>query len=154
MKRFYGFTTMVALLVAMLALTHTSAQASTLSQATCTPAMLKGNYQFLAPVTIQVSAGTVVALPEKYITTSPAAYASQGTVSFDEQGHVSLQATADHNGKLSEPMVYDGTYTFNDPCTAHVILANDSTFDVRIVQSQNQQRMVSTTPGFVVSPAR
>ena len=47
-----------------------------------------------------------------------------------------------------------GKYTTNANCTAKVTMTNHAMFDVRIVQAGNQQRIVSTTPGFILISAQ
>jgi hypothetical protein len=151
MKRFYTMIVLIALLMVATSLTSKPAKANLLGQTDCSPANLLGEYLFFAPTTIVVGPGTVVAIPEVYLNTSPAAYASQGIVRFDGNGHVTLEALADLHGQLATPLSYDGDYTVNTNCTAKVTFANGTLFDVRLVQANNQQRLVSTTPGFVLS---
>lgn len=154
MKRFYGLTAVVAILIATLCLPMKPVKANAREQVNCTPAMLRGSYPFVAPATIVVSQGTVIAVPETYLYASPAPYASQGEVTFDGNSHVMLRATADRHGRLAAPVVYTGTSAVNSHCTAKVTLANRSTFTVRIIQVGNQRRIVSITPGFVLTAAQ
>ncbi|MEZ4730450.1 MAG: hypothetical protein R3E79_25270 [Caldilineaceae bacterium] len=153
MKRFYTLITVVATLLATLCLPLRLVKASEIAQTNCTQATFKGSYQFLAPATIVVSQGTVIAIPEAYFDSSPAAYASDGTVTFDGNGHVLMEATADMNGELAPPITYDGAYTVNANCTVGVVFVNGARFDVRMVQADHHQRLVSMTPGFVLIAA-
>jgi hypothetical protein len=150
MKRFYGLTLVVALLIATGYLTMKPVKANSLAQSDCSQATLQGIYQFLAPATIVVSPGTVIAVPEAYLYRSPASFASQGNISFTGDGRAILEATADTRGTLAPSIIYDGTYTVNADCTAKVMLANGARVDVRMMQSGTQHRLVSATPGFVL----
>ncbi|MFN8488966.1 MAG: hypothetical protein U0350_15370 [Caldilineaceae bacterium] len=154
MKRFFNFSLLVALLIVTACAPVTPVKAHSLTQVTCTQATFQGSYAFLAPATVVVNQGTVIAVPEAYLATSPAAYASQGMVTFDGQGHVTLQATAGQHGKLAASMTYTGTYAANGDCTAKVTMANHAMFAVHIIQAGERQQLVSLTPGFVVMTHR
>jgi hypothetical protein len=110
MKRFYGLTLVVALLIATVYLTMRPVKATALEQSDCSQATLQGTYPFLAPATIVVSQGTVIAVPEAYLYASPAAYASRGTVTFDGNGYALMEATADRHGEVATPVTHDSTY--------------------------------------------
>jgi len=149
MQRFYTFSLTLAILLFALGL-NVRLTAANVPSPDCSPQGYAGSYEFRAPATVVIGSGTVIAIPEKYLYASSAAYASQGIVHFDGSGQVTLEATADSQGVLATPVTYDGSYTANRNCTAQVELADGTQFTVRIVQSGLQHRLVSSTPGFVL----
>src|SRR5215207_8343083 len=67
-------------------------QAAESNTPACQLATLQGSYDFVAPATITIAPGTVIAVPEELLYASPAPYASKGTLTFDGEGKVSLNA--------------------------------------------------------------
>lgn len=151
MKRFTGFTLIATLLMVTMILTVTPVQASTMTQSGCSVASLQGTYRFIAPDTITVSPGTVIAVPDAYLAASPAAVASEGTVTFNGSGEAALEVTADRAGKLTSAASYKGSYTMDANCGATVTFDNQTSFTLKIMQPGNYQRVVSLTPGFVLT---
>lgn len=152
MKRFFSLTTILIALIATLLLTTlpVSATMTTSLSADCSPAALQGTYPFFASSTVVVSPGTVIALPEALLANSPVILASQGTVQVDGQGQVVLTATHDSNGAAMSATTYAGSYSMTDGCNATMTLDNGVWFTVRLVTSNGQPHLVSTTPGFVL----
>lgn len=151
MKRTIGFTAISVLLIITMLWIRSPVQASPLMQTSCSIASLQGNYRFVAMATLVVGQGTVIAIPEAYLAASPAAFASEGTVTFDGKGAVRLEATADRQGKLTQPLVYAGTYASGANCVTTVTLHNNTSFAVKTIQSGDEQSVVSVTPGIVLT---
>jgi hypothetical protein len=118
--------------------------------ASCTAATLQGSYDFVAPATITIAPGTVIAIPEELLYASPAPYASKGTLTFDGNGKVLLNATDSFQGQLASPLSYAGDYTMNDGCAATATFSGGIQLGVKMVGSGGVQTLVSTTPGFVI----
>lgn len=146
MKRVYTLCILSVMLCAALLCTSTVKAAPV----ACVPTALQGTYAFFASPTVVVSQGTVIAIPEALLANSPVMLASQGTVQVDEQGQVLLTATHDTNGAAMTAMAYAGSYTMTDGCNARMTLENGVWFTVRLVNTDNQMQLVSTTPGFVL----
>ncbi|MFN8444792.1 MAG: hypothetical protein U0175_28660 [Caldilineaceae bacterium] len=151
MKRFTGFTLIVALLMVTTILAVIPVQASSMTQPGCSVASLQGSYRFIAPATIAVGQGTMIAVPDAYLAASPAAVASEGTVTFDGSGEAALEVSADRAGKLTSAVSYKGSYTMDTNCDATVTFDNQTSFVVKLIQSGSRQQVVSVTPGFVLT---
>lgn len=154
MKRFIRLTSISVLLIITTLWALLPVQASSLTQTNCSVASMQGNYRFVTMATLVIGQGTVIAIPEAYLTASPAAFASEGTVSFDGKGTVRLEATADRQGKLTQPLVYTGTYASGANCVTTVTLNNDTSFTVKTIQSGAEQSVVSVTPGVVLTAGK
>ena len=126
------------------------AQAADSNAAACQLATLQGNYDFVAPATITIGAGTVIALPEELLYASPAAYASKGSLNFDGAGKISLNAVETSQGALASPISYSALYTMNADCTATAAFGNGTQLELKMVGGGEAQTLVSTTPGFVI----
>lgn len=146
MKRFSCLTILVLTLLVTGLLTSLPVSAAT----GCTPDAMQGTYAFFASPTVVVSQGTVVAIPEALLASSPVMLASQGTVQVDGQGQVVLTATQDINGAAMAPITYAGSYSMTDGCNATITLDNGIWFTVRLVSTNEQPQLRSTTPGFVL----
>lgn len=146
MKRFYTLCTLWVMLLAALLCTSPVKAAPV----TCAPTALQGTYAFFASPTVVVDQGTVIAIPEALLANSPVMLASQGTVQIDGQGQVVLTAMHDTNGAAMTATAYTGTYTMADGCNATMTLDNGVGFTVRLVNTNDQPHLVSTTPGFVL----
>lgn len=144
-------TVIVANFVFLIALGEQSAPVRALQPTvSCTAATLQGSYDFVAPATITIAPGTVIAIPEALLYASPAPYASRGTLTFDGNGKVLLNATETFQGQLASPLSYVGDYTMNAGCAATATFRNGAQLDVKMVGSGEEQTLVSTTPGFVI----
>ena len=152
--KYLNITSIITLILVTTILTAIPAQASTVTQTNCSVASLQGTYRFIAPATVAVGQGTVIAIPEAYFDASPAALASEGTVTFDGNGAAMLEGSADRAGKLTNAVSYAGTYTLEANCAAMVTFHHDTSFALQIVQSGSRQRVVSLTPGFVLTTAQ
>lgn len=146
MKRFYTLCTLWVMLFAALLCTSPVKAAPV----GCAPTALPGTYAFFASPTVVVDQGTVIAIPEALLANSPVMLARQGTVQVDEQGQVVLTATHDTNGVAMTATAYAGSYTMTDGCNATMTLDNGVWFTVRLVNTNDQPQLVSTTPGFVL----
>lgn len=146
MKRFYTVCTLWVILFAALFCTS-PVKAAPVACATTT---LPGTYAFFASPTVVVGQGTVIAIPEALLANSPVLLASAGTVQLDDQGQVVLTATHDTNGAAMTATTYAGSYTMTDSCNATMTLENGVWFTVRLVNTNDQPHLVSTTPGFVL----
>ena len=146
MKRVYTLCILWVMLFAALLCT-TPVKAAPVA---CAPTALQGTYAFFASPTVVVSQGTVIAIPEALLANAPVMLASQGMVQVDEQGQVLLTATHDTNGVAMTATAYTGSYTMTDDCNATMTLENGVWFTVRLVTSNGQPHLVSTTPGFVL----
>lgn len=87
-----------------------SASAATPAATACRLAAVHGSYEFVAPATIQLSQGTVIAIPDELIAASPAAFANKGTLLFTGDGHIILTAYEDANRPLATSVDYIGGY--------------------------------------------
>lgn len=146
MKRFYTLCTLwVMLCTALLCTSPVKA-----APVGCAPTARQGTYAFFASPTVVVGQGTVIAIPEALLTNSPVMLARQGTVQVDGQGQVVLTATHDTNGIAMSATAYAGSYTMTDGCNTTMTLENGVWFTVRLVTSNSQPHLVSTTPGFVL----
>lgn len=143
-----AWTTMNLLALALQPLQPVQAAASNASA--CQHATLQGSYDFVAPATITIAPGTVIAIPEELLYASPAPHASKGTLVFDGNGKVLLNATATFNGQLATPMSYAGDYTMNAGCAATATFSNGTQLDLKTIGGGEAQTLVSTTPGFVI----
>lgn len=146
MKRFYTLCILWIMLLATLLCTSPVKAAPI----TCAPTALQGTYAFFASPTVVVDQGTVIAIPEALLANAPVMLASRGTVQVDEQGQVVLTATHDTNGAAMSATAYAGSYTMTDGCNATMTLDNGVWFTVRLVNTNDQPQLVSTTPGFVL----
>jgi hypothetical protein len=117
---------------------------------TCALAAVHGSYEFVAPAIIQLAPGTVSAIPDEYIATSPAALANKGTLLFTGDGHIIVRADEDANGPLATPVNYTGEYVIHSNCTSTMTLANGTHFGMKLVSFGGVDDLVSTTPGFVI----
>lgn len=145
MKRVYTLCILWVMLFATLLCTG-SVKAAPVA---CAPTV-QGTYAFFASPTVVVDQGTVIAIPEALLANSPVMLASQGTVQVDEQGQVLLTATHDTNGAAMTATDYAGSYTLTDGCNVTMTLDNGVWFTVRLINTNDQPRLVSTTPGFVL----
>lgn len=116
----------------------------------CAAGIRQGDYPFFAATTVTVAPGTVIAIPDALVATSPAIVAARGTVAFGEAGDVTLTATADRNGVEIAPLTYGGSYTLDAQCAMTVNLENGLSFTARVVGVTEEPRLVATTPGFVL----
>lgn len=116
----------------------------------CATATLKGTYDFVAPATVAIAPGTVIAVPDEFLYASPAPYASKGTLTFDGNGKILLNATETFSGPLSSALSYTGDYTMGDDCAGTATFPDGTQFRVKMLGSDDVQRLVSTTPGFVI----
>ncbi len=116
----------------------------------CRPGALYGSYEFVAPATVNVGPGTVVAVPDHLIYASPAAYASKGILIFDGTGRFILDALENSNGPLDSPLRLYGDYTLESDCTAAVNFVGGTQLALKMVGNSKTQTLVSVTPGFVV----
>ena len=146
MKRFYTLGILWVMLCATLLCTSPVKAAPV----ACAPTVLPGAYAFFASPTVVVGQGTVIAIPEALLANSPVLLASAGTVQLDDQGQVVLTATHDTNGAAMTATTYAGSYTMTDGCNATMTLENGVWFTVRLVNTNDQPHLVSTTPGFVL----
>lgn len=146
-----NITSIITLILVTTILTAIPAQASTVTQTNCSVASLQGTYRFIAPATVAVGQGTVIAIPEAYFDASPASMASEGTVTFDGNGSATLEVSADRAGKLTSAVVYEGTYTMDANCAGMVTFDNQTSLVVKLIQSGNRQQVVSVTPGSVLT---
>lgn len=146
MKRVYT----LCILWAMLFATLLCAGPVKAAPIACAPTALQGTYAFFASPTVVVDQGTVIAIPEALLANAPVMLASQGTVQVDEQGQVVLTATHDTNGVAMTATAYAGSYSMTDGCNATMTLDNGVWFTVRLVNTNDQPQLVSTTPGFVL----
>lgn len=152
MKRFFRLTTRFVILLAMLLVISlpTAAVALAASPIDCPPAVIEGTYTFFAKPTVPVGPGTVIALPEALLANTPFVLASQGVVSFDNQGQVVLTAMRGNAGETIVAQAYPGRYTAATYCQIVVTLENGVSFTVRIGRNNTQPTIVSTTPGVVL----
>lgn len=127
-----------------------SIRASELTPWACIVAVIQGSYEFVAPVTVSVGPGTVIAIPERLLDSSPAPYARNGRLIFSGAGEVRLEAVEDINGVLDTPVTIAGVYRLNTDCTAAVLFDNGMQLGLRIVDNGTAVFLVSTTPGFVL----
>ncbi len=126
------------------------AQAADSNIAACQLATLQGNYDFVAPATITIGAGTVIAIPEELLYASPAVYASKGSLTFDGDGKISLNAVETSQGVLASPISYPALFTLNGDCTGMAAFGNGTQLELKMVGGGEAQTLVSTTPGFVI----
>ncbi len=126
-----------------------TAHANTIASPDCSIVAASGHYPFVAPATVLVGAGTVIAIPDQYRVNSPAIYASAGMLEIGGDGIVTLTATADVHGPLATPLIYQGTYSSGKECTATIEFAEEITLETRMMWNGRDQRLISTTPGFV-----
>lgn len=152
MQRFSNLITLSLILIATMLLTTlpVNATMTTSTPADCSPTALQGTYTFFTAPTVVVGQGTVIALPEALLTNSPVMLASAGTVQLDDQGQVVLTATQDVNGEAMSATAYIGSYSMTDSCNATISLDNGVWFTVRLVNTNGQPQLRSTTPGFVL----
>ena len=151
MKRFYHLLTLWVMALATLLFTGTVVAApSGETPVDCSYTAFQGAYAFFASPTVVVGQGTVIAIPEALLANSPVMLASQGMVQVDGQGQVVLTATYDTNGAAMTATTYAGSYTMTDGCNATMTLENGVWFTVRLVNTNDQPHLVSTTPGFVL----
>lgn len=92
----------------------------------------------------------MIALPERLLYTSPAPYASKGSLMLDDAGHVQLEAVEGFNGVLDHPTTVTGIYALESGCTAAVLFDNGARLGLRIMDNGRMTYLVSTTPGFVI----
>ena len=141
----------ITTIVALMGLKAQTVQARALpSPASCTTATLQGRYDFVAPATLAIAPGTVIAIPEEFLYASPAYYASKGTLIFDGSGKVVLNATETFQGRLASPRSYTGDYTVIAGCAGIATFSNGTQLGMKIVGNGEVQMLVSTTPGFVI----
>lgn len=152
MKRFFRVTTRFVTLLTLVLLTSlpTAAVVQAAPTVDCPAAVLEGAYAFFATPTVTVGPGTVVALPEALLASTPFVLASQGVVSFDNQGQVMLTALRGNAGEAITAKTYPGRYTAAAFCKIVITLENGISFTVRIGRDDAQPSIVSTTPGFVL----
>jgi hypothetical protein len=143
-----AWTTMSLLTFALQPLQPVQAKESNASA--CEFASLQGSYDFVAPATITIAPGTVIAIPDELLYASPAPYASRGTLEFDGDGKVLLNATETFQGQLATAMSSIGDYTMNAGCAATVTFGNGTQLDLKMIGDGEVQTLVSTTPGFVI----
>ncbi|MCE7982436.1 MAG: hypothetical protein DYG89_14680 [Caldilinea sp. CFX5] len=162
MKRFYYLFTFVLFIFVLFIFVSTlltlvlatslpvSAARMTNAPTNCSPAALQESYAFRTATTVNVAPGTVIALPEALIATSPVLLAGQGTIEFNGQGQAVLTATYDVNDEAITATAYPGSYTLDVTCNATVLLDNGIRFTMRLVSINGQPTLVSTTPGFLL----
>ncbi|MFN8492225.1 MAG: hypothetical protein U0350_31790 [Caldilineaceae bacterium] len=152
MKRFFRLPTLLVTLLTLVLLASlpTAAVVQAAPALDCPAAVLEGAYTFFATPTVTVGPGTVIALPEALLANSPFVLASQGVVSFNDQGQVVLTATRGNAGEAITAKDYLGRYTATTACNIVVRLENGVSFTVRIGRDNTQPSIVSTTPGFVL----
>lgn len=152
MKRIFSLLTCALAVLITGALTNLNAAIATplRTPIDCAAGILHGDYPFFAATTVTVAPGTVIALPEALLATSPAILAARGTVAFTDAGEVVLTATADRNGAEIAPTSYAGNYTLDDQCAVTANLVNGVSFTARVVGAAEPQRLAATTPGFVL----
>jgi hypothetical protein len=124
--------------------------AAELAAPACRLAAVHGSYEFVAPATVNVGQGTVIAIPDHLLYASPAAYASKGTLIFDGTGKIILNAAETFAGPLASPVRTYGDYAMNGDCTATVTFADGIQLGLKLVGNDKMQTLVSTTPGFVL----
>lgn len=116
----------------------------------CPSEMMVGSYEFVAPTTVNVGNGTVIAIPDHLLYASPAVYASKGTLIVDDTGQITLNAQENVNGPLTSPVQYYADYVMNSDCTATATFADGIQLGLKTVNRGSEDRLVSTTPGFVI----
>jgi hypothetical protein len=126
------------------------AQAAASNAGTCPLATLRGSYDFMAPATLAIGSGTVIAIPEELLYASPAAYAGKGSLSFNGAGKITLNAVETSQGALAAPISYPAQYSMNAGCSATAIFGDGTQLDLKMVGRGEAQTLVSTTPGFVI----
>jgi len=152
--KFVSSIVVIAMALVFLPLSRTMvterAHASTIVAADCSTVAGSGLYPFVAPATVLVGAGTVLAIPDQYRVNSPAIYASARMLEIGGNGTVTLTAAADVHDQLTTPLIYHGTYRPHEECTATIEFAEGITLETRMIWNGGEQRLVSTTPGFVL----
>lgn len=127
-----------------------SMRASELTPWACIVAVIQGSYEFVAPATVSVGPGTVIAIPERLLDSSPAPYASKGRLIFGGADEARLEAVEDVNGVLDTPVTIAGVYRLDTDCTAAVLFDNGTRLELKIVDNGTTTFLASTTPGFVL----
>jgi hypothetical protein len=125
-------------------------QAQGRAQPACSLAALRGSYEFVAPATVYISPGSVIAIPEHLLYASPAGNASKGMLNFAGTDRIIVSAIENFGGPQSSPVAYDGDYVVNRDCTIAATFAGDVGLALKMVDNGNTQTLVSTTPGFVI----
>jgi hypothetical protein len=124
--------------------------AAGLAAPACRLAAVHGSYEFVAPATVNVGPGTVIAIPDHLLYASPAVYASKGSLIFDGTGKIILYAVENFNGPLDSAVQIYGGYTETSDCTVTATFADGVQLGLKMVGSGNTRALVSTTPGFVI----
>jgi hypothetical protein len=124
--------------------------AAGLAAPACRLAAVHGSYEFVAPATVNLGVGTVIAIPDHLLYASPAVYTSKGSLIFNGAGQIILTALEDFAGSLASPQRHYGDYAMNSDCTATVTFAGGVKLGLKMVGSGKTQTLVSTTPGFVI----
>lgn len=153
MKRLSMLVGTLWILSSLLAMGSGSGQplhAAELAASACRLATVHGSYEFVAPAAVNLGAGTVIAIPDHLLYTSPAVYASKGMLIFDGTGKIILNALENFNGALALPVQTYGDYAMNSDCTATATFAGDVQLGLKMVGNGKMQTLVSTTPGFVI----
>lgn len=152
MKRLRMFVFVSAVLAVLIAVqgsqiaqAHGAAQAST-----CVPAAWQGSYAFVASPLVRVSSGSVIAIPERLLESSPVPYAAKGTLTIDGAGRMVLHVAAEEQGEVATPTVLSGVYATGRGCTLMATFANETRLVVKIVKAGMVRFPVSQTPGFVI----
>ncbi len=101
MKRPRGLVGTLWILLSLLVTGSWSGQpvhAAKLAAQACQLAAMSGKYEFVAPASVYITAGTVIAIPDHLLYASPAIYANKGTLILDGAGKITLSAFENFNG--------------------------------------------------------
>ena len=150
LKMWVGTLWMVTSLLVMSNWSSQPVYAASVAAQPCHSAAMVGSYEFIAPATINVGGGTVIAIPDHLLYASPAAYASKGMIIFDGTGKIILNATENVNGPLASPVQYYADYAMSSNCTATATFADGRQLELKMVNHGSRDTLVSTTPGFVI----
>jgi hypothetical protein len=120
-----------------------AAQARDVDNHSCTNAILRGDFAFVAHGTTLPALGLNPPLT--------GAFASSGSAEFDGFGHFTLTATSSFNGVIQGPATVTGTYSVNSDCSYTSQASNGVSFRAVIVNGGRELYILQTTPGVVIT---
>jgi hypothetical protein len=109
----------------------------------CSLRQLRGTFSVLA------SGFIVTPPPGSGVPTGP--FATVGTLAIDGGGHAVLNATRSFNGQIVSDVDLPGRITLTADCRGSAEFQGGRTFDVVVLNSQDEMNWIQTNPGTVVT---